>query len=45
MHLYGRAVLYTNAPGQLVREMETTEKYNAGESKPDLMGDMGGAGR
>ena len=32
-HLFGRAVLYTGAPGQMVRESRFVDSFNAGESK------------
>lgn len=31
--LYGRAMLYTGAPGQMVKEANVTENFKAGESE------------
>lgn len=34
MRLYGRAALYTGAPGQMVKDSKYTDQFVAGESKP-----------
>ena len=33
MRLYGRAMLYTNAPGMMVKETGTTESFKPRESE------------
>lgn len=33
MRLYGRAILYTGASGQMVKEANVTENFKAGESE------------
>ena len=33
MQLYGRAVLYTGAPGQMVRKTSFVDAFKQGESK------------